>query len=1273
MIATFYSFKGGVGRSMAVANVADLLARQGLRVLAVDFDLEAPGLEQYFQIDHKAARRCPGLLDLLLSYKQWMSVSAVPGDEPAFRHLDDFIQPIYTRLPGGGSLDLLQAGRREPKEAMDQYVVSLRSFDWQDFYFNWDGELFFEYLRTQLAPPRYDLVIVDSRTGVTEMGGICTYQLADLIVLFTAANHQNRRGTLDVVRDFESLPITVARRDRPLQMLVVPARVEQRDPALLQKFMETFEAQFGDRLPPALRAARLTFQDLLIPYEPAYAFEERVLSAPDRADERRAIAGAFERLAQAVKLMLPSTADAAVDPRLLTGAATAYDAARRFAGYDVFVSCSASDADSATPLVELLEQRLAATVFVDRRELVAGDDWRARTAHALFHSKVCLLCYGREGVSRLHLDELANAAEGAIAAHGLAIVPVLLPGANYDAFLASISPSLARAAVLDLRAGLDTPVAETTIRLFCGGATSTPPAPGPPGAEPSERAVLAATAAKCPYPGPRPFTEADSPFFYGRAASVKAIVDALAREGSIIVIGASGCGKTSVVHGGVIPRLRSNAAERGVTLTVRQLGGGCSRRDIDDAVTQLEEAGGEGVCVVDHLERFLRGRSRADATAGLARLADVHRSGRIRVIMICRDARLNEVRALAPAGLLDAGRVVGLEELGQEQLRELVERPAECAGLAFEPGLVERLLTDWALDQRFLLFLQIVLQDLWNRRREGFLTNRGYDDSPDPVAECAERAYEALSPELKASAALVLPRLSTLCDNLQPIGRYCRREELLVSAVGDAQLSALIASLVDNGLLYSLADRDGRARLAPTFTVEQWPRAEAWLSDGAEFHAWLATFATRRAEYERSASHPGFLISGELLARAESQPSAWLTVDEVAFMRASRARVTRIRRRQAAGLAAGLLFVVVMFTGTLSNRLDRARENEADAGVLLQLSANLAAEGKFPEAAQGLDRAEALLSSAGKEAEVLGVQLQRARNLWQQGKHAEAAQLFGSVIQKAEPAAGNADMMALRDPLVAVSRFFYTQGESTMAVAGLELAWQMSGRHPRDAQDLAGHRLSLALAATHKYARAGDTFNEAMTGATGRAREVAIAFYRQTLTDAPQTSQAVDNLARLLAETKQTFEAVQLLDNGIERAMAEDPQIVTTLRTTRRDLLKSLKAADLRSGSPMGRYICDHNVHVYVMSVRSANVAKALANVRSRFPLAEAGRQVDDWVPIIADFFLTCPQASDLIERERVNGQEPFAGGWYRGCQTCAGLPWRLGPPMVPPGTFAPR
>lgn len=68
MICTFYSYKGGVGRSMALAQAADSFARTGLRVLMIDFDLEAPGLEEYFPVDQKSVRANAGLFDLISQY-----------------------------------------------------------------------------------------------------------------------------------------------------------------------------------------------------------------------------------------------------------------------------------------------------------------------------------------------------------------------------------------------------------------------------------------------------------------------------------------------------------------------------------------------------------------------------------------------------------------------------------------------------------------------------------------------------------------------------------------------------------------------------------------------------------------------------------------------------------------------------------------------------------------------------------------------------------------------------------------------------------------------------------------------------------------------------------------------------------------------------------------------------------------------------------------------------------------------------------------------------
>jgi len=68
-VYTFYSFKGGVGRSMALANAAALLAKWGYSVLVVDWDLEAPGIERFFTHDNPEIQESratkPGIVDLV--------------------------------------------------------------------------------------------------------------------------------------------------------------------------------------------------------------------------------------------------------------------------------------------------------------------------------------------------------------------------------------------------------------------------------------------------------------------------------------------------------------------------------------------------------------------------------------------------------------------------------------------------------------------------------------------------------------------------------------------------------------------------------------------------------------------------------------------------------------------------------------------------------------------------------------------------------------------------------------------------------------------------------------------------------------------------------------------------------------------------------------------------------------------------------------------------------------------------------------------------------
>jgi MinD-like ATPase involved in chromosome partitioning or flagellar assembly len=187
-IVTFYSFKGGTGRSMALANVAVELAMRGRRVLAVDFDLEAPGLDTFPFRKPDAQQK--GVVDFIETY---LGSGVVP----------DVLDYVYQTCPEGhdtASLWIMPAGRQD-----NQYDGRFKAIDWNDLYQNEDGFLLFEDLKAQWQDTLHpDYVLIDSRTGHTDAGGICTRQLPDAVVIFFFPNEQNRRGLKPIVDTIRS-------------------------------------------------------------------------------------------------------------------------------------------------------------------------------------------------------------------------------------------------------------------------------------------------------------------------------------------------------------------------------------------------------------------------------------------------------------------------------------------------------------------------------------------------------------------------------------------------------------------------------------------------------------------------------------------------------------------------------------------------------------------------------------------------------------------------------------------------------------------------------------------------------------------------------------------------------------------------------------------------------------------------------------------------------------------------------------------------------------
>ncbi|RXZ36677.1 ParA family protein [Oxalobacteraceae bacterium CAVE-383] len=235
-IITFYSYKGGVGRTMALANVAFLAAQNNLRVLVMDWDLEAPGLGYYFRgmleiQDSKAVKEAPGVLNILwdwnCSFRKCGSEKEFDNLKSRFSSGSPFESCRRSLLPETllqrGCLDIIGAGSQQIEcDDTRSYEEALAHFSWPKFYDETAGGFALKSLRTW-AKDNYDVILIDSRTGLADVAGICTMQLPDMVALCFILNRQNIDGVARISG------VIRANRSDEVEIRAIPMRVSQKN------------------------------------------------------------------------------------------------------------------------------------------------------------------------------------------------------------------------------------------------------------------------------------------------------------------------------------------------------------------------------------------------------------------------------------------------------------------------------------------------------------------------------------------------------------------------------------------------------------------------------------------------------------------------------------------------------------------------------------------------------------------------------------------------------------------------------------------------------------------------------------------------------------------------------------------------------------------------------------------------------------------------------------------------------------------------------------
>lgn len=306
-IVTFYSFKGGTGRTMALANVAWILAANGKRVLIADWDLESPGLHRFFQpfIDAAVSDR-PGIIDIIRRYAWAMVESPIDSDElhgpeesrettrPAIagiidEHIDrvtDYAIRLDWEFPEQGALHFLSPG----KLSNGDYQATLSSMDWDNFYDNLAGGKFFDALRVKMKQA-YDYVLIDSRTGLGDVADICTVHLPDIVIdCFTMAT-QGIEGAAMIADAIQ------AHTNRRITILPIPMRIDHAQEEKVQAGLLFAARKFENLLTGMSEDERRAYlAEAQVPYRATYAYEETLAAFAERPGSPTGLLPHYEQM-----------------------------------------------------------------------------------------------------------------------------------------------------------------------------------------------------------------------------------------------------------------------------------------------------------------------------------------------------------------------------------------------------------------------------------------------------------------------------------------------------------------------------------------------------------------------------------------------------------------------------------------------------------------------------------------------------------------------------------------------------------------------------------------------------------------------------------------------------------------------------------------------------------------------------------------------------------------------------------------------------------------
>ena len=499
----------------------------------------------------------------------------------------------------------------------------------------------------------------------------------------------------------------------------------------------------------------------------------------------------------------------------------------------------------------------------------------------------------------------------------------------------------------------------------------------------------------CPYRGLLPYDQAHAAVFFGRDRLTAELAGLLAETGLVVLTGASGAGKTSLLQAGLVPALArgvqvpgsSSWPRVGITPGARPLadlsaglaqlsghGPDVVRKSLAEAPGEAQHLVGEIVqasaghpprlvLIIDQFEQIfaapdeLERASFIDAVCAAATRPPGPRGepAALAVIAVRGDYwdRCAAYPQLARAMRHDQ-LVIG--PMAEADLRRVITGPAAASGLCIEAGLTDAILADLrsAADRAVgaLPLLSQAMMLTWERRQGDQLTRRGYEGPGGragvarSVEASAEAAYAGLTEDQKTVARDVFRQLTAVGPDRRPVRRAASTADLRAARSEGSQVEAVLEAFAGSRLLVLDA---GQTEIAHDVLLQAWPRLRGWLEEDQASMILHSQLAEDTARWAANGNDSSLLYQGVQLTATRQAVRVWeadpdrypaLTPDQAGFLLASGRALTRgaWRRRALAGLAVLVVIAVLVGAGIAVRNARTTADQQRTADVAQRLA-----------------------------------------------------------------------------------------------------------------------------------------------------------------------------------------------------------------------------------------------------------------------------------------------------------------------------------------------